>query len=89
MNSSLVLRIIYDLLLLIVVAFMPWWISFPIAIISAVAYKNFFEIIFVGLWIDSVQFNGSLHSISFFFLILSALIYLSAGRLRRLIHFIN
>ena len=88
-KNNIILRIIFDFLLLIIAVFMPWWITFIIAAASAVMYKNFFEIIFVGLWIDSVPLGESLHSIPFFFLILSSILYLSAERLRKIIHFIH
>lgn len=86
-KENIILRVIFDLLLLIITVFMPWWVSFGIALISSIVFQNFFEIIFIGLWIDLVQFIDSTHSISFLFLILSTLMYLNAEKVRRLINF--
>ena len=86
-NLDLLLRIIFDILLIIVAIFMPWWISLTIAAISALVFPNFLEIMIVGLWIDAVQFNGNFNSIPFFFTMISGLFYLMTKSIRKIIRF--
>lgn len=81
-QNKILIRILFDLAVFLLVVFTPWWISFPIAIIGQIIFKNYYELFFVGLWIDMVEWNGVFHSIHFFFSILSIIMFLIVGKIR-------
>ena len=87
-KENLILRIAYDLLLLIITIFFPWWVSLSFALLSTIFYKNFFEVIFVGLWIDSMHTNGQFFKIGHFFLIFSTIAYILSEKIRRFVNLV-
>ena len=51
-------RIIFDLVLLVVVLFGPWWLSFGLVLIGSVYFKDFFEALAAAFWFDLVYGTG-------------------------------
>lgn len=51
----MILRAIFGLILLLLVFLMPWWISFILALIGLFYFKNLYEVILVGLILDSIH----------------------------------
>jgi polyferredoxin len=89
MNNSKIPRLLFDIFLISLVFLAPLWLSFPIAILGSFIFNRYFEIMAVGLVIDSVQFAGFWYFIPFPFLILSVLIYLFMPRFKSSVFFRN
>ena len=80
----MVKRIIFDLILLIVVITLPWWISVILAFAGLFYFEKFYEVIFVGLFIDSI-YGSSVVFPDFPYLIttISALVTLFVVRFKK------
>lgn len=50
-------RIIYSIIVFSLVFLTPWWVSIIFAIAGAFYFKLFIELIFVGMFIDSIYGN--------------------------------
>lgn len=73
----MIARVVFIIFLLISAFVLPWWFTFIFAISASFYFKNFYEVVFVGLVMDS--FFGSqvifadfsyILTITFFILIL-------------------
>jgi hypothetical protein len=51
-------RIAFGIILIISAFVLPWWISFVASLIGLFYFKNLYEVIFVGLIIDSLYGVG-------------------------------
>ena len=74
-------RIFFDILLFSLAVFAPWWISIFFAIVGSIIFKNYFEIFFVGLWLDAVPMDNIL-PIPFFISIFTILIFFCYKKIR-------
>ncbi len=54
MDSSGKKRIIFDVFVFLSILFLPWWFSITTMFFGLVAFKNYYEILFFGLLIDSL-----------------------------------
>lgn len=53
-------RIIFDFILYVSVFLFPWWFALILAIVGLLLFRSFYEIIFLGIVIDSL-YNASTH----------------------------
>ncbi len=69
-------RFLLELVLLLAIVFLPWWVSVAYAVFLLFYFKIFYEIVVFGLLIDLLYGKGDYQFAIFFFglLILSALI---------------
>ena len=82
MKKNNTLRIFFDFLVLVLMVFTPWWISFPVALIGQLIFKNYYELFFVGLWIDTVEWNGVFESMPFFFSLCAIALFFTLSKIR-------
>ena len=52
------LRIATDIFLVLMMFMAPWWITMLLAVVGLFVFRNFFEIIIIGIMLDSL-YNAS------------------------------
>jgi len=71
----MILRVVFALILLISIFFLPWWFNLIFIVALSFYYKNFYESVFIGLIMDSfygssVVFENLIYFFTLMFLIL-------------------
>ncbi len=80
--NSILIRLVFDLIVITLALTAPWFIAAPIAILGCFLIRDYFEILLVGLIIDAVQFNGSVGPVPFLFFLAGAVTFLIATKIR-------
>ncbi len=52
-------RLIFDIILVSTIFFLPWWVSVMLGVIAAFIFHDFYELVVVGVIIDSL-YNASI-----------------------------
>ncbi|MDP3958098.1 MAG: hypothetical protein Q8Q36_01375 [bacterium] len=82
--SSLIPRLLADLLLVGAALFLPWWVTLSFGALLAVFFRNFYELLAVALAIDLV-FGGAgerAYGVPFFASLVAAALYLAAAKVK-------
>jgi len=74
-------RIILNLILLLSVLFMPWWVSVVLALFLVFYLNNFYEIVIFGFVMDALYGTGQFYFI-IGALVMFAAVYLFKSRVR-------
>jgi len=86
--ANITRRLIADLILLISVVLLPWWLSAPIAIIFLFVFDSYYEILIAGLIIDSLYPHSFIiPRISIGFTFLAAVVFLASFPIKRNLKF--
>ena len=82
-------RILADIILFFCVFFAPWYVAAAFAVLFTIIFRNFWEIIIAGLFLDILySISGSLIKGGFgFFFFLSLILFLAVERLRKQVRF--
>jgi hypothetical protein len=54
MTSSVPLRFVYSAVTLISVFILPWWSSLTLGVMGVFVFPSFYEVLFVGVFLDSL-----------------------------------
>lgn len=83
MGRNTSIRIVFDLLILFALYFMPWWAAFAAALLAVLWFPRFYEILLVGGFIDLVYAPAPTRvPYSFGVLAASLIVYILASLLR-------
>ncbi len=86
-NSKYTIRLLFDIFILILFVFSPWWLPTIFIIFGLIFFKDYYESLFFGLWIDSVYFNGIFGTIPFLFSILFGIMLMVSPYMRSRFNF--
>jgi len=77
MKKDIIFRIIYDLVVLLAVFVLPWWLSSILVILGLFLFRSFYEIFIPALAMDSLYGNsGGSFVLSNIFSIFAVILFL-------------
>ncbi len=77
-------RILVDILLILSIFFFPWWLTLGLSLIALFYFDNFYEILFLGIGIDSL-YNATIaiyHPVEFVATIIAIVLFVGVTILK-------
>jgi hypothetical protein len=84
-------RAIFDILLFVAVLFFPWWCFIFFAILGGVLFKNYFEMLIAGFFMDALYGTEaiSFHGFRLFFTLAISVLFFSVDALKSKLRFLE
>jgi hypothetical protein len=70
----MILRLIFALILLVSISFLPWWVNLILIVVGSFYFKNFYEAVLIGLIMDSLYGSSVVFETFIYFYTLTFLI---------------
>ncbi len=88
-ESQLKKRVICDVILFCLVFLLPWWVSLILGLIFALSFENYYELLFLGIFIDSLYTTplAFYHHFQFVISLFCAIVLLILVPLRKQLRF--